>query len=268
MASGGDSSKSYSPPSCTVSLPGKKGACFCLREPGQKGCWTENVPRIVALNVYWNYSWGSERIAEQPPNVTFLPMIWGGGKKISERLQKHVVESSSAPPLLLGFNEPDRVKQSNLSVERALALWPQLEATGLPLVSPSTGQPPSGSWLKEFMAAKPRVDCVGVHWYEGPQVKQFQRQMEKWHEQYDRPILITEFAVADWGAKKVEDNRYSAQQVLEFMEKVVPWLESTPWVVGYSWFPFLPCSAAGTCSALFDEKGNLTQLGECYASIR
>ena len=39
--------------------------------------------------------------------------------------------------MLLGFNEPDLAEQANMTVEKALELWPRLEATGMRLGSPA-----------------------------------------------------------------------------------------------------------------------------------
>ena len=56
-------------------LPGKKGACFTLRDEGKEGSWVENMPKVVALSPYWNYSWGTKRVEAQPDNIEFIPMI-------------------------------------------------------------------------------------------------------------------------------------------------------------------------------------------------
>ena len=40
-------------------------------------------------------------------------------------------------PVLLGFNEPDRSDQSNMTVEEAIALWPQLVQKSNRLGSPA-----------------------------------------------------------------------------------------------------------------------------------
>jgi hypothetical protein len=84
-----------------------------------------------------------------------------------------------------------------------------------------------------------------------------------------RPLIITEFAVADWKAMNhsPEDNRFTRDQVLKFMKAVLPWIEKQPWISGYSWFPFSHESPQGTCSALFNADNCLTKLGKFYQSI-
>lgn len=80
-------------------------------------------------------------------------------------------------PMATGFNEPDHSGQANLSVSEALALWPDVVAkvpSGGRLGSPATaGNPVTGSWFPEFMAASPQMDFIAVHWYKGAKVEKF-----------------------------------------------------------------------------------------------
>jgi hypothetical protein len=127
-------------------LNGKKGAAFTLRDDiNESGNWIENLPKVIALNPYWNYSWGTKRIAQQPVNIEFIPMVWGHWE---ESGTKTTIRDDILPQWrdghikrLLGFNEPDYERQSNLPVETALAAWPLLEETDLPLISPSCAHP-------------------------------------------------------------------------------------------------------------------------------
>lgn len=111
------------------------------------------------------------------------------------------------------------------------------------------------------------MEWIGVHWYGGASFEGFKRYMENIHDMYGKPILVTEFAVADWKAQSVDDNRWSETRVLGFMKKALPWLERTTWVMGYAWFSFGQSRAVGTSSALFDEQGQLTMCGRFYASV-
>jgi Glycosyl hydrolase catalytic core len=126
-------------------LPGKKGAAFTLRDAGQSGSWVENLPKVIQLKPYWNYSWGPKRIAQQPDDIEFVPMLWTGNNAVS--LQAAITNNlvpqiqSGHAKRLLGFNEPDNPTQANMPVETALDVWPQLEQTNLPLISPSCWHP-------------------------------------------------------------------------------------------------------------------------------
>ena len=267
-------------------LPGKKGICFTLREEGKSGSASENLPRIEATNSYWNYSWGTQRIDKQPEELEFMPMTWGawsvdGFAKDIEKNIKPQIESGKAKRIL-GFNEPDKKEQANMPYTAALKYWPQLEELGLPLCSPACANPLGdidsstqgvrGTWMRDFMKEADkrnyRIDYIGTHWYGNPTPRAFKERMLQVYETYGRrPLLISEFAVADWGAKKPEDNRYSREEVLKFMKNVLPWMEKQNWIAGYSWFSFEDGDRNGTCSALFDKTGDLTSLGKFYQSV-
>lgn len=64
-----------------LKLPGKKGACFTLRDPAKRkgGTWKQNLPKLQKLQAYWNYSWGANLIPEQKSysDSEFIPMVWG-----------------------------------------------------------------------------------------------------------------------------------------------------------------------------------------------
>ena len=184
-----------------------------------------NMPKVIGLKPAWNYTWAAQTPRElQPSHIDFLPMIWGyyGIDGLNKSLESIKDQN---PTLLLGFNEPDHTDQSNLPVDKVVKVWPRLESTGIPLVSPSCANP-LGPWMEEFMkevAEKNlRVDVIGVHDYGGGNPEQFKKMLQTVHHKYKRPILITEFAVADWKAKQVEDNRFKPAHVLAFMKAVLP----------------------------------------------
>ncbi|MEC7801360.1 MAG: glycosyl hydrolase [Verrucomicrobiota bacterium] len=274
------------PLDAALKLPGKKGICFTLREEEKEGSCTQNLPKIKAVNSYWNYSWGTNRVEAQPDSMEFIPMAWGawGKEGLKKALQNDVVPQiqSGKAKRLLGFNEPDKKEQANMPYTEALKYWPMLEDLGIPLCSPACANPLSdfddstqgvrGTWMRDFMREADkrnyRIDYIGVHWYGGPSPRSFKERMIEVYEAYDRrPLLISEFAVADWGAKSVKENPHSQESVLKFMKDVLPWMESQNWIAGYAWFSFGIDEAVGTSSALFDHKGNLTTLGRFYQSV-
>lgn len=272
-----------------LALPGKKGVCFTLRDPekSSKGTWEVNIKKVAALNAYWNYSWGSQLVPVQPKDMEFVPMVWGGkdAANVQQRLAADVVPmvAKGRVKRLLGFNEPDKKDQSNMPVERALAIWPTLEKLGIPLASPAPANPegiddPSaqgvpGTWLRDFMKEVDRrgyrVDYIAVHWYGGTNAKAFKEKLKRIYDKYGkRPLLITEFAPADWKTGgDIDKHRHSPARVLAFMKDVLPWLEEQEWVVGYSWFSFRADAPQGTSSALFLNDGSLTAAGRYYRSI-
>lgn len=252
-------------------LPTKKGACFTLREPGQAGSYTENMPKVQALNVGWNYSWGNGLVPNQPEGIEFVPMAWGGFDPDTFMANVLPNVNSGKFKRFLGFNEPDGKEQANMTVEKAIQLWPTLERLGIPLGSPAVVDAENGEWLEDFMAEVDRlgyrVDYICVHNYPGTNVENFKTKMTNIHKKYNRPIIVTEFAPADWNAKTPAENKHSEAAVLNFMKGVLNWMEETDFIYGYAWFSFSKTSAAGCTSALFNEDGTLTTLGEYYANF-
>jgi O-glycosyl hydrolase len=114
-----------------------------------------------------------------------------------------------------------------------------------------------------------RVDYIGVHWYGGTRAEHFKERMRQIYEMYGkRPLLITEFAPADWQTGgDIQKHRHTPAAVLKFMKEVLPWMERQDWVAGYAWFSFKIDSPQGTSSALFDNAGNLTACGRYYRSV-
>ena len=251
-----------------LKLPGKKGVCLTLKSENKE----LNIARVKSLRPYWNYSWGSGRIEEQPDEIEFVPMIWGknGVQSSAEDLKTQI--GMGMVHRILGFNEPDGKDQSNVSVEKAIELWPELMSLDIPLGSPAVVGTDKEKWLEEFMKQVEekdyRVDYICVHNYGGGNAETFKQNMFDTYVKYQRPLLITEFAVADWNAKTTAENRHSPAKVLEFMKEVLPWLENTDYIYGYSWFAFPTDSPQGCSSALFDQTGKLTQLGKFYRDFK
>jgi hypothetical protein len=242
----------------------KKGLGIVAKADGK---WLESVK---ALNARWFYSWGSNKPAGVPANVDFIPMIWGYWGDKAGIAKVGAAAKAAGIREMLGFNEPDQHNQSNLTVEKALAAWPEMMKTGLRLGSPGCVHP-DREWMKAFMEGaeklKLRVDYVCVHSYGGTDANAFMNRLESVHKLFKRPVWITEFAVGDWEAKSVEQNRHKPAMVLKFMEQVLPRLEKCAFVERYAWFPAGAASAALGTSALFDKEGAHTPLGKFYQSV-
>jgi hypothetical protein len=214
------------------------------------------------------YSWGNVVREEIPENVEFVPMFWGAGAVNDENINriKQLVADGDVK-FVLGFNEPDGASQANMTVDEAIALWPRLEGIGVPLVSPATVNP-TNDWMQEFMQRADeldlRIDYVAVHHYGGANALAFVNKLKDTHQAYNRPIWVTEFAVADWNATSPENNRYTEAEVVAFMEEALTALDDIDWVYRYSWFDGR--NAPLYTSALFDDEANITPVGEVYAN--
>lgn len=99
----------------------------------------------------------------------------------------------------LGFNEPDKTDQANMTVEAALAQWPNLLASGLRLGAPAPSDAGAGlTWLYSFIdaakVANLRVDYVPVHFYKGNwTASQLYNWLKAIHDRTGLPIWVTEF---------------------------------------------------------------------------
>lgn len=237
------------------------------------------APLASGLVTSWYYDWGVRRahkgIPSAHPSMRFLPMVWGWNPHKTPAVLNML--RAEHPSILLGFNEPDHKDQSNIPVKVALDAWQQFEGIATELVSPAAANTLS-PWMQEFMNGihkrKLRVDSIAVHNYPGPNPEAFLRRLNKIYQMYERPIWVTEFVVADWQAKHGAPNRYTVRQTAEFMKMVCTEMDKLPWVKGYAWFPVAGDKkerAAGSraleTSVLFDASGNLTSLGELYASL-
>jgi hypothetical protein len=246
---------------------GKKGAGFNVYT--QYGTYESN---IVNLKAFWYYTWGTLVPVPTPQNCDFVSMFWGPGNMTDANI--NAIQQSKAGgqiKYILGFNEPDRPDQSNITVSQALAFWPRLESLGLPLGSPATSWP-TVQWFYDFMdsaiAEKKRVDFVCVHMYVGTDDNAFVQTLQTIYDKYHLPIWITEFGTADWNATSTANNQYTAADALGFMQRVLPKLDALPWVQRYAWFSGDPNSPALWPSALIATNGQLTTLGQWYAGFK
>lgn len=247
------------------SMMAKRGCCLAAKPERD---W---LGQLQQLSPAWMYSWGAKRPAGLPNDVEFVPMLWGdAGPKWQRRRIDDLKTRAAAGEVrhLLGFNEPDGFEQANMTVDRGLELWPDLMSVGVPLVSPGCVHPDQ-TWMNEFMAEVERrdlrVDAIAVHSYMGPSVSILVDRLESVYKRFGRPLWITEFAVGDWKAKSPAENRHSAKRIVAFMRELLPTLDALPFVHRYAWFSSSPSNPALGTSALFDESGRLTELGELYA---
>ena len=171
---------------------------------------------------------------------------------------------------LLGFNEPDQPDQSNMTVSEALADWPKLMEFDVRLGSPGCVHP-DREWMNLFMRGVAeqglRVDFVAVHSYGGLNVRALMKRLETVYQLYGRPLWITDLAVGDWKAKTRAENQYRPEQIVKFIEQLLPRLDACDFVERYAWFPADQDDPASGPCALFNADGSLTTLGEVYQSI-
>jgi len=261
----GTDTTTNNPPSPATSS--KKGADFNVYT--QYGNFETNV---VNLKAFWYYTWGTLVPVPTPQNCDFVSMFWGSGNMTASNITAiQQAKAQGTVKYILGFNEPDHADQSNMTVSQALSYWPQLESLGLPLGSPAASWPTT-QWFYDFMdsaiAEKRRVDFICVHMYVGTDDNSVVQTLQTVYNKYHLPIWITEFGTADWNATTPSANRYTPADALGFMQRVLPRLDSLPYVQRYSWFSGSPTDAALWPSALIGADGKLTTLGQWYANYQ
>ena len=237
-----------------------------LSKKGAAGQSKDVEEALKECGVSWNYNWLPECKGTLPEGVEFVPMIWGKRDLPAiDQVQGNV---------LLGFNEPDREKQSNITVEEALELWPKLESTKMRLGSPSPAGGPArpGGWLDRFMTGAKergyRVDFICVHWYgENYDPTAATNALKKYltdvHDRYQRPVWLTEFTISKHD--KGPPATLAEQQA--FMEKALPMLDSLPFLERYSWFVFGFNKKGGPQNwYLLNADNELSEIGKTYST--
>lgn len=215
--------------------------------------WTSGRDLAEALQCSWHYDWNNEAVSDF--NVEYIPMrhnrYWNSFENINNK--QHSTHA-------LGFNEPERSDQANMTVDEAIALWPELLKSGLRLGSPA---PSDGglSWLYEFIdrcdVLNYRVDFVAMHWYRGGQsALQYYNTLKEVHERTGRPIWITEWNNgANWTCCKP-----TYEEQAETIGRFLHMLDTTSFVERYSLYEWVE----DTRHMFYKAPVILTPAGEVY----
>lgn len=205
------------------------------------------------LNAFWRYDWGAN--AQSTIDMEYVPMrhnrYWPGYNLINSR--ENVTH-------LLGFNEPMKKDQGNMSMQQVLDQWPKLQASGLRLGSPCTTDG-TVDWLYKFMAeAKKRgyrVDFVTVHYYKaGRSDERFIAWMREIHERTGLPLWVTEF---NNGANWVKGHNPSPRQNARTLSSYSKAMDECDFIERYAVFNLHHGNRA-----VINKNGELTPAGIAY----
>lgn len=246
--------------------------------------------KINALDCGWWYNWGV-RPGNEYISGEFVPMIWGD-EFVTEENLAYVEEGWKSGKFthLLTFNEPDLPGNdglsANMTVDRAIELWPQLEESGIPLSSPAVSyySPTEGNaWLDEFMERADeedlRVDFIAVHLYQSfysdGVVDELMDTVESLYEKYRLPIWLTEFGAIDIIARDSHASTVSRDctetNAVRYVQQTLRRMEQSGYVERYAWFVDNFTQKGGTrpweapYTALYDDDDVITGVGEAYA---
>ncbi|EFW21944.1 conserved hypothetical protein [Coccidioides posadasii str. Silveira] len=182
----------------------------------------------------WSYNWGSSPGSSAAPD--YVPMLWG--PKLFSSWDSSSVLSSGCKSIL-GFNEPDHGDQASMSPESAVDAFKNL-------LTPLAGKVELGSpgvtngggnmgltWMESFLngcVESCAVDFLAVHWYSpANEIEGFKQHITKAIELAKshgiEQVWITEF-------QGLGDD----QAQINFLNEVLPWLDSNPGVARYSYF--------------------------------
>src|SRR3989338_4243772 len=258
----------------TAVITSKKGGALANSRMQGHSYTATNI--LNALNISWYYNWREgDKIHA---NGVFVPMVWR--QDTIDEAEVIYQSSSKKFPVLLAFNEPNNPGMASrdppqvlLTPAEAASYWDRLTAISTRISAPAPSDGPNGgadgSWLDAFMKLTAdkgkRVDFVTLHWYGAPDATKFLNDVDALWNKYQRPIWVTEFAVKDPPANP---NKYTEDDVINFMKVALRGLEDRPYVERYAWFG--TDGSAGVFldqSTLFDEiTGELTKVGKFYAA--
>jgi hypothetical protein len=222
----------------------------------------------------WAYDWGYNSFSPSSlaASNVYEPMQWGNWNVDTSTYSAW--HSTPKPVYLMGFNEPDNSTQANMTTNQAIALWPQLQAMNVPLVSPAM-QNTYAAWIYNFFSLitnnSYRVDYTAVHQYNQPNATALINNLHTVYTTWGRPVWLTEFSPVDWAGNQgwTEDDNFNF--LAEFM-----WMaEDQTWLKRYAIFLFsgsnpLPpwqSTTAGYRGNFFAADGvTLTPYGELYAT--
>ncbi|MGC8742829.1 MAG: glycosyl hydrolase [Verrucomicrobiia bacterium] len=212
------------------------------------------------LNIQWLYNWNIDR--NSTTDWEYVPIKQNRWWPSLDQNWE-----SRGATHLLGYNEPDRPDQANMSVSDAISSWNELLSTGLRVGAPAVSD--GGlSWLYSFIdqadAAGLRVDFVPVHYYRcygnpadaAGTAQQFYNFLKEVYDRVKRPLWITEWNNgANWTG--CADPTFSQQQAA--VAAILNMLDNAPFVERYAIFNWVE----DVRRVKWDD-GSLTAAGETY----
>lgn len=228
-----------------------------------KGVANSACADLTRLKASWWYNWtlspGSCAAGE------FVPMVSGKNEKTVAAVTAAITQVANAGyRTVLGFNEPNKVDQSNLSVEQVIALWPAMTSNPALRVGSASTSADAQTWFTQYMSQVSsmnlRTEFLAVHWYgwnagscdaNAATLESYLR----WVEAIPggRPIWITE-----WGC--MNQSNPDAATVEAFFAGALAMFARHPRIERYAWYPWNPHNE------LVDASGALTRLGMAFAA--
>ena len=220
----------------------------------------------TSLKVSWYYNW-----TVSPDNCTtggeFVPMYSNhpNNNPTPDAVVAQITKLVNAGyKYVLGFNEPNKTDQANMTVASAIALWPAMTNNPNILVGSPATSADGQSWFTDFMNQVStnglRVDFIALHWYgwNAGSCDAKAANLEsyiKWAENIpgNRPLWLTE-----WGCMNASNPDVATVQA--FYLGAVAMFAKHPRLERYAWYQW------DTYNELTNTDHSLTTLGTVYAS--
>ena len=240
----------------------------CLAQPSTKLGVSFSMPKNTdnvqaAVNnlgpAAWYYDWASSNELTTPAGSPFVPMI---SLLPDFNAQELANVKRYGSTLLVGSEPPD-------PPQAWIAAWPQVLATKIRLGMPAGNDGWKAEFLREANARGYRVDIVCLHPYPDAgtppnpilAANSLISYVQQWHNRYNKPIWLTEFALPPWGSPHTAEDNFA------FMRNVLPRLEALPYIQKYCWWTTdWPYAISYEC-ALANQDGTLTPQGVFYANF-
>jgi hypothetical protein len=261
--SGGGSSSSGGSKGTGGAATAPDGGTDALLYRGVASC---TCAERTSLKVSWYYNW-----TVSPDSCTtggeFVPMYSNHPNTnptpdaVAAQITKLV---NAGYKYVLGFNEPNKSDQANMTVADAIALWPAMTSNPDILVGSPATSADGQSWFNDFytqaQAAKLRIDFIALHWYgwNSGSCDAKAANLEsyiKWAEALpgNLPIWLTE-----WGCMNASNPDVATVQA--FFTGAVTMFAKHPRLQRYAWYQW------DTNNELTNSDHSLTSFGIQYAS--
>lgn len=245
---------------------GKRGIAFPKQHNGVAGSTYTHYFQSY-LQVTWMTNWEAVIDGTPLPGLEYVPLLhsnleWctaGWATNVANAQKNYDVKS------VLSFNEPDQCGGggSCMSVMDAVIAHKKfiqpLAGTlkiGSPAVTNGVGEAKGISWLKSFMTACSdcKIDFVVAHYYAWDKPEDFKAYLIKFHQTFNKPVWVTEFAVNEGNAPA-------------FLREVLPWMDQQSWIERYAWHMAAPNMGPDGIQFLLNEAGSaLNEVGVAFAS--
>ena len=282
--------QAYASPTITASSissgsgSGKRGLAYSIGQASHATHYSS------AMDIQWAYNWEATREPELPSHIEFVPMLHSPDDARTSAWPAAATNAIAAGSKhLMSVNEPD---QNNLTPASMAALHNKLMnphsnggsvQIGSPGVTQGTGPAGVGwgtTWLRDFNTECGKldggcvVDFVPVHWYlhidsqcgnvtVAGCIEGFQKYVDQMVSEVQNiwpkaNIWLDEFQI--WNA--------DVAQQTDFLNQMLPWLDSHAGVDRYSYFQLAPYDVLAVPPQfhMVGPDGQLNDVGNMYMS--